>query len=128
MIITNLQERSLVDHDRERRRHPRKEASLPVFLNRMDSNEKAFHKGVIQDLSIGGARLSIPKAKTGGIMEEMVSDKLEMNFVLPEEGGNIHFRCRTSWMKDTQDQIKLGAYFVDGDFGSCKGLLDYLKN
>jgi hypothetical protein len=112
----------------DRRKHPRKGAELPVFLNRADSEERTFYKGAIRNVSLSGVRISLPKEVKEKLLKQQDLSHLEMHFALPEDGRPVSFTCRGCWANDDLDEIQLGACFIDGDFRSCQGLQDFLSD
>jgi hypothetical protein len=105
---------------KERRRHPRKEVSLPAFAS-LEGSEGA-QPIVIQDISLGGLRLSLAEA------EKSFNQKTPMSifFALPEQKSPVTIRCEPSRIRDAKGEVEVGATFADCDFPTYQKLQNYL--
>ncbi len=108
---------------RERRRHHRKEVSLPAFIYKRDTRESALQTGIVIDISLSGLRISIPQDYDAGHEGEF-----DTIFTIPNEKTPIKMKCTIKRIIDGSDATKeLGADFIDGDFPSYQKLHQYLS-
>jgi hypothetical protein len=103
-----------VTRDEERRRHTRKPCTVPVDYA-VDDHPL---KGLIQNLSAGGALLS----SGGGHF--LAGQEISMSFLLPETGKPIRNQGRIAW----SGQKSLGIRFKDMDTKAFEKELNHLKS
>lgn len=107
----------------ERRRHRRKEVSLPAFIYKRDTKESTLQTGIVIDISLGGLRISIPQN-----YDASNEGEFDTIFTIPNEKTPIKMKCTIKRIIDGGDETKeLGADFVDGDFPSYQKLHQYLS-
>ncbi len=111
---------------KEKRQFPRKTISVPAFINQHNSGETKLHAGTITDISLNGARISIPRDVPCEMSVDQDKTKFEIIFTLPDEKRPIHLMCEPRRIVDSKEFIQVGASFVDADFHSYKALQTYL--
>jgi acyl-CoA thioesterase FadM len=98
----------------ERRHHPRKRVHFPTIINGSIINGAPYHPGIIQDISLDGLCVCIPKDVSNGIN---FHDKAHFDivFALPEETSPFSGQCRPHHLIDKKNEILIGATFLDED-------------
>jgi len=95
----------------ERRRFPRKKLTVPAksYLTR-GPRDIAF-PGVVLDISMGGLLVTYPKGSE--IIFTTIGELpcFEVCLDLPQAHQNLRFDCETRHMRDTGDEIQIGATF-----------------
>jgi hypothetical protein len=126
IVLTNYlkEKRSLHSFKNEGRQYPRKPLCVPAVINNLESGQMGI--GAIADISLGGARLLIPKDIKHQIPVNAQHSTFEIVFILPNENRPITLSCEANRFADAEDNLQIGASFVDGDFKSCKALQNYL--
>lgn len=111
----------------DKRQFPRLEAAIPVVVQiQFDSNETHYRTGEIVDISMGGVRISLPKHDMINYELVMNSTNLEILFKLPDSQHTITFKCEPKRMFDEQENLFMGASFVDSDIYSQQALHKYM--
>lgn len=108
---------------RERRDYSRKEVSFPALVYREDTRESTLQTGIVNDISLGGMRISIPH-------DYPVENNREFNtvFTIPGEKAPIRMRCNIKRIANEAGNVReCGAAFVDGDFAGYQKLQKYLS-
>jgi hypothetical protein len=112
---------------KDRRRFKRIPADFPVCIGDARSKTGDFVMGAIQDISMGGGRLSVPKGTnliTGPGYEAVV---FSISFSLPNNPWPIGVKCLPRRVVELGDEIQIGAAFVDTDIRSYHALLQYMN-
>jgi hypothetical protein len=110
----------------ERRQYPRKGILAPALIKQSDSGETKLETGSITDISLSGLRILIPKEAKCGISTDPQAAKFEIIFTLPTENRPIYVTCESCRIVDSDENIHVGASFVDANFHSYKALQTYL--
>ena len=110
----------------ERRRFPRKKITLPArtFL-RTELQDEAF-PGVVLEISMGGLLVTYPKGSEIRFTSTGELPRFEIRFEIPREDEELRFDCETRHMRDTGDEIQVGATFKDPEGNSLQKLNSYL--
>lgn len=108
----------------EKRQYQRKALSVPALINQHRPGQMAI--GTIKDISIGGVNVSINKDLKHQLLIDSQGSRFEIVFNLPSEDKPIKLSCESKRVADIEDNIRIGAFFVDGDFKSYKALQTYL--
>jgi c-di-GMP-binding flagellar brake protein YcgR len=112
-------------HQRERRRFVRKQVSIPAHVRSTDS-DKSEREAVILDISLSGLCVSVPKESMPEIYEGAEKSTFETLFVLPRKEKSIRMVCRPQRVVPVNDNVHVGASFVDSDFANYQQLQQYL--
>jgi len=112
--------------NKERRQHPRKAILAPALIKKYGPGETKLDTGAITDISLGGARITIPKDAKCDISTDLQTSKFEIVITLPNENRPIRLTCMSSRIVDSEESIHVGASFIDADFYSYKALQTYL--
>lgn len=124
MILTNHLSDKKAFLGIEMRKHPRKPVSVPAVINQQGLEH--IGKGSIIDISLGGARILIPKEFEQSITINSKGSKFDIIFNIPTENDPIKMTCESTRVIDNKDGIIVGATFVDAEFNSYKSLQTYL--
>ena len=123
----SMEKHEIPDIGNERRHHPRKRVHFPTIINGSGINGAIYHPGIIQDISLNGLCVCIPKDVNHGIN---FYDKahFDMVFALPEETSPFNVQCRPLHLVDRKNEILIGATFLDeGDKRNPLLLRKYLS-
>jgi len=110
----------------ERRQYPRKGILAPALIKQHGSGETKLETGSITDISLSGVRILIPKEAKFDISTDPQAAKFEIIFILPPENRPINVTCESCRIIDSDENIHVGASFVDANFHSYKALQTYL--
>ena len=112
--------------DPERRKYQRKQVMLPAFIGRTPSQVQDFETGSVLDVSLGGIRFAVSGKTVSKI--QMTEDPAEYSviFTLPDQRQPVTVRCRPQSILDADEEVQIGAAFVDADFHSYQNLQKYL--
>ena len=110
--------------EKEKRQYPRKALSVPAVINQQEQGQMGI--GSITEISLGGAKVLIPKEFKHQILIDSQGSRFEIVFNLPAGNKPIRLSCESARVVDSDDSIHVGAYFVDADFKSYKALQTYL--
>jgi len=124
MILTNYLTDKKTFPGIEMRKHPRKPVSLPTVINQREFEQ--IGKGLIIDISLGGARILIPKDFEQNITINSKGSKFDIIFDLSAENNPIKMVCESIRVVDDDASIIVGAFFVDAEFNSYQSLQTYL--
>lgn len=103
----------------DKRRHGRKEASIPVIINGETVSGKVLLTGIIQDLSLGGVRIAVPKHEQATLTITADVRNFEIVFRLPDGSTRpVSMICKPSRVSAEGDDVQIGAVFQDGDLQS----------
>ena len=97
----------------ETRKHYRKGVMLPVKTMCMENDEECIFSGVVVNMSRGGTMVLFPKGF--GIPFESGDEhpRFELCVESPKSGEDIWFDCETRHRTLHDDQIQMGAAFVN---------------
>ena len=109
----------------ERRRYPRKQVTIPAYVEVSDTGITR-HGAVILDLSLGGMRVSVPKECVSKIYERGEKSHFKMSFTLPSENKPVRVVCKPERVVPSNGNVYVGARFVDADFTAYQRLQQYL--
>ncbi len=112
--------------DPDRRKYQRKQVMLPAFIGRTPLQADQYETGSVLDISLGGIRFAISGNDASKI--QMSEEPAEYNviFTLPDQRQPITIRCRPQSVLDAEEEVQIGAAFVDADFHSYQNLQKYL--
>lgn len=108
----------------DKRQYTRKAISVPVVINIREQGQMAI--GAITDISLGGVKILIPKNFKYQIPIEEKGARFEIVFSLSTEKQPLSLICEAKRIIDTEDNVCVGASFIDADFNSYKTLQAYL--
>ena len=124
MILSNYLADKKIFPGMEMRRHPRKPVAFPTVISRQDFAQSST--GAIADISLGGARILIPKDFAQNAAINSKGSKFNIIFDLPTEGKPVDITCESTRVVEDGDNIIVGASFVDAEFKSYQSLQTYL--
>ena len=110
----------------EKRLFPRRKVSVPALVQKTSSEQQGLQAGLIVDISPGGVQLSIPKEYEFQIHENKETSRMEIIFTLPSSKRPLTMQCVPRRSHDSDDEVRIGASFVDPDFTCIQALQTYL--
>jgi hypothetical protein len=112
--------------DPDRRHYQRKQVMLPAFIGRNLSHVQEFETGSVLDISLGGIRIAVSEKTASKIRPHIESAEYSVIFTLPDQRQPVTVRCRPQSVLDAEEEVQIGAAFVDADFHSYQNLQKYL--
>ena len=112
--------------DTETRKHVRKGSMLPVKTLCMENDEKCFVSGVVINISKSGAMLLFPKGFGVPFESDNSPSRFELCVESPKSKEEVWFDCETRHLAITDNQIQLGAAFVNPKEKSMQALNHWL--
>jgi hypothetical protein len=126
-LINFLKEKNALKNiNSERRKYPRKNLSIPAFINHYESGKARLNAASLLDLSLEGIKISIPYDAKIDVINDSKSSKFQIIFTLPNDNRPISLDCESRTVNDDKDGIFIGASIIDVDFESYKKLQSYL--
>jgi CRP-like cAMP-binding protein/flavin-dependent dehydrogenase len=113
---------------KERRRLERSTLTLPALIGEADAAPDNYEPGTAIDISISGIRFLVPKGTTLGGKEHEESTKFTVVFTLPDQQQPIEVKCRSKYLRTTEEGVEIGAKFVDPEAQIYQPLRQYLNN
>ena len=110
----------------EKRRYGRKSLSLPALVKPAESPADRPERATIQDLSIGGLRLSMSRESEMASRDRGNGSQFEAAFLLPEVRVPIRILCRRERAVANGTDLTIGATFIDADFERYQYIERYL--
>ena len=113
IIIEYLSQEGHINLDAERRNFKRTRITLPAkSIVRDGIQEKAF-PGVVLDLSMGGVLLTYAKGSDIPFSSVGKLPRFELCLEDPHSHEQLNINCDTRHMRDTGNEIQVGASFID---------------
>jgi CRP-like cAMP-binding protein len=113
---------------KERRRLERSTLTLPALIGEADTAPDNYEPGTAIDISISGIRFLVPKGTTLGGKEHEESTKFTVVFTLPDQQQPIEVKCRSKYLRTTEEGVEIGAKFVDPEAQIYQPVRQYLNN
>lgn len=114
-IITDFLTRegylSEIDFGAERRKFHRKKLTMPTETILKEGENQKSVPGVLLDLSLGGALITYPKSSAVRFSSVGKLPDFGLNLKIPGKEDVLRFDCNTKHMRDTGDEIQIGASF-----------------
>lgn len=127
LINTLLTDYLVSKSGNNKRRHGRKDSSIPVIINGETAAGKILLTGVIQDVSLGGVRIAIPKDEQASLAINADAKHFEIVFRLPDGSTRpVSMTCKPSRVSKVGDTLHIGAAFQDGDLQSYFEIQNFL--
>jgi hypothetical protein len=115
--------------DGDKRRHPRKNVSLPALLRASGLDDNALlQNALVLDISLGGLQISIPRSYEVGMREARNAVRISITFALPERRKPITIECVPQRVSRSDQETRIGASLVDTDVEMYRTLQNYLMN
>jgi hypothetical protein len=111
----------------DRRGFKRAPANFPACIGDGRSKTGAFAIGTIQDVSMGGVRLSVPKGANLLPGPDCEAFEFSVSFSLPNNPWPVGVKCLPRRVVELGDEIQIGAAFVDTDIRSHHALQQYMS-
>jgi len=125
VLINYLKEREAFRSvENEKRQHPRKALSVPAVIHQPNRGQMAV--GSIEEISLGGVRVILPKDFRQQILIDSHGTRFEIVFNIPPENKPVRISCESVRIVDTEDGMRIGAFFIDADFKSYKAVQTYV--
>ena len=110
----------------ERRRFPRKKITLPATTILGTGSRAETYPGVILDISRGGVLVTYAKGSEMKFTSKGQLPHFKVCFHVPQSRRELCFDCVARHMRDTGEEIQVGASFSDPSEKSVQRLAPYL--
>ena len=114
-----------VDFGAERRQFHRKKLTMPTETILKEGDDQKSVAGVVLDLSMGGALITYPKSSDVRFSSVGKLPDFGLNLKVPGKEDVLQFDCNTRHMRDTGDEIHIGASFSDPEQDQLQKLDDH---
>jgi hypothetical protein len=101
------------DFGAERRKFHRKKLTMPTETILKEGADQKSVPGVVLDISLGGALITYPKSSDIQFSSVGKLPDFGLNLKVPGKEETLRFDCNTKHMRDTGDEIHIGASFSD---------------
>jgi hypothetical protein len=109
----------------ERRRYPRKQVSVPAFVE-TSGLQSCVKGGLLVDVSLGGMCVSLSDDYLAAVGEGGAATEFETSFILPDATDPVRMLCKSEWVMPAGGAFHVGASFQDGAFADYQHLQRYL--
>jgi len=116
---------SEIDFGAERRKFNRKKLTMPTETILKEGAHQKTVPGVVLDLSSGGALITYPESSEVRFLSVGKLPDLELNLKIPGNEDVLRFDCNTKHMRDTGDEIHIGASFNNPEEDQLQELDDH---
>jgi len=113
IIIEYLAQEGHINLDAERRNFSRTRITLPAKSIVREGTQKKAFPGVVLDLSRGGVLLTYPKGSDIPFSSIGKLPRFELCIEDPHSHEQLNINCDTRHMRDTGNEIQVGASFID---------------
>ena len=126
VIIEYLSKEGHINLDDERRNFSRTRITLPAKSIVSEGNLKKSFPGVVLDLSMGGVLLTYPKGSDIPFSSIGKLPRFELCIEDPHSHEQLSLNCDTRHMRDTGNEIQVGASFIEPGKQELQKLAAYL--
>jgi len=127
LVLTDVLEgRYMSGRKVEKRRYERKSLSVPALVKPVESPADRPERATIQDLSVGGMRLSMSRDSMMAGRDLGNGCQFEAAFLLPQVRIPIRILCRRERAVASGSDLTIGATFIDADFERYRHIEHYL--
>lgn len=107
--------------NQERRSAPRRRVLLPALAHIGQGEERRSLPCVVVDLSCSGVGLVQPRRLERGLASNGGMPHFELTFNLPREGREVRISCAAEHLRETENEIQVGASFTEEapEISSC---------
>lgn len=110
----------------ERRQFDRKRITVATETTFVEDQTQKSVPGVVLDLSLGGALITYPKSSDIRFSSVGKLPDFGLELQVPGESDVLHFDCNAKHMRDTGDEIHVGASFSNPQDPQLEKLDEYL--
>ena len=116
------------DYGVERRQFNRKKITVPTETTFTEGQTQKAVPGVVLDLSLGGALITYPKSSDVRFSSVGKLPEFGLELQVPGQTDVLHFDCNAKHMRDTGEEIHVGASFRNPKDKELQKLNDYLSD
>jgi hypothetical protein len=110
----------------ERRRFHRKKVTLPATTILKNGSKSQTYPGVILNISRGGVLVTYGKGSDMQFTSKGELPHLRVCFSVPQSRKELCFDCVACHMRDTGEEIQVGASFIEPSEEKLQKLAPYL--
>ncbi len=116
------------DYGVERRQFNRKKITVPTETTFTEGQSQKAVPGVVLDLSLGGALITYPKSSDVRFSSVGKLPEFGLELQVPGRTDVLHFDCNAKHMRDTGEEIHVGASFSNPEDKELQKLNEYLSD
>ena len=116
------------DYGVERRQFNRKKITVPTETTFEEGQTQKAVPGVVLDLSLGGALITYPKSSDVRFSSVGKLPEFGLELQVPGQTDVLHFDCNAKHMRDTGEEIHVGASFSKPKDKELQKLNEYLSD
>ncbi|MDX1708062.1 MAG: PilZ domain-containing protein [Desulfobacterales bacterium] len=116
------------DYGVERRQFNRKKITVPTETTFTKGQTQKSVPGVVLDLSLGGALITYPKRSDVRFSSVGKLPEFGLELQVPGQKDVLHFDCNAKHMRDTGEEIHVGASFSNPQDDELQKLDEYLSD
>ncbi len=110
----------------EKRKFPRKPEIIPIVIHGTSNNNYFYHAGEIENISLGGIRILIPRNCKCRIRPDDRENMFEVLFKIHRSDDPIIITCTSRHFKKKPDGVVIGAEFHEAELHSYQRLQSHL--
>ncbi|WP_176724167.1 PilZ domain-containing protein [Desulfoplanes formicivorans] len=109
----------------DQRKYPRKKEKIPIIIHGTSKTNYYYHSGEIQDLSLGGIRIRIPRNCKCRLRPDD-DNKFEILFKIHQSDEPIIIKCASRRFETRAEGTIIGAVFQEAELHSYQQLQTHL--
>ena len=113
-------------HSGEKRKFPRKTEHIPIVIHGTNNTNYYYHSGEIENISLGGIRIRIPKNCKCRIRPDDRENLFEILFKISQTDEPIIIACTSRHFEKDSDGVIIGAAFQEAELHSYQKLQAHL--
>jgi hypothetical protein len=128
-LIETILSQTLVkrrEQEADQRKYPRKREKIPIIIHGTSTNNYYYHSGEIQDLSLGGIRIRIPRNCKCRLRPDDDDNTFEILFKIHQTDEPIIIKCASRRFEKRPEGTIIGAVFQEAELQSYQQLLTHL--
>ena len=114
------------EQEEERRKYPRKNEKIPIVIHGTSKSNYYYHSGEIQDISLGGVRIRIPKNCKCRLRSDDKDNIFEVLFKVYQSDEPIIIKCSSRRFEQREEGTIIGAAFHEAELHSYQRLQTHL--
>ena len=112
--------------EQERRISLRRDVMLPVLITRTGEKDTPY-TGMVNDISEGGLRISLPKTSNIDVGQDNKNVPLDLTMNLPGQSNPVTVRCTPLRSQKDEEKMEMGVTITGIDSDGYRKLLAFLR-
>ena len=110
----------------DQRKYPRKKEKIPIIIHGTSPSNYYYHSGEIQDLSLAGIRIRIPRNCKCRLRPDDNDNTFEILFKIHQSDEPIIIKCASRRFESRPEGTIIGAVFQEAELHSYQQLQTHL--